>query len=99
MYYTSNSKRSKTIDEIVEEEAFWIAQGLEKSPGEISIASTLEEEIALTLEQLAQVRELHKNIEHQLLLWECAIDTDLLQLEPRPHHYGDHHRNEINMLK
>ena len=99
MYHTSKSKGSKTIDQIVEKAALWVAQDIEERPGEISIASTLEEEIALTLEQLAQVRALHNNIEHQLLLLECAIDTDLLQLEPRPHHYGDQHQGEINTLK
>ncbi len=92
-------KRARRFEEMLEEEASRVARSLEDRVRDASIPSTLEEQIALAVEQLRQVREQNQELQHRLLLLECGVGTDILQLEPRPHEYVDQHREKRLSLK
>lgn len=53
------------------------------TPWEASPGATIARQLALTLDEIRQVRGLHRQLEKRLLVQECYVDTDLLQpLQP-----------------
>ena len=95
---STERKKRKSFDEILLEEAATITDRIEPFRGS-SVAESIENEIALTLDQLARLRTLHSNLEHKLLQLEMSADTDMLQIEPRPHDSVDRYRSERLSLK
>ena len=93
-----SSEKKMSFEELLEEEASNVSSDSSTLDGR-SITEALEQEIALTLEHLERLRSFHKTLEHKLLQLELSVDTDLLQLEPRPHDSVDRHRSERLSLK
>ncbi len=65
----------------------------------ISIPSMIRREIALAVDQINRVKELHKEQQNRLLRIECYVDTDLMQLEQRIPRYVPHHFPEKEKLR
>lgn len=61
---------------------------------EASPAGTLARQVALVLDELAQARGLHRQLELGLLRTECALDTELFQPLPP----GDRARLQGHLL-
>jgi hypothetical protein len=95
----SSRRAKRALGDRIEEEAALVAGNLEGRLQDDSLPSSIEQQIALTLEQLQQVRALHKDLERNLLQLECMVDTDILQLEPRPLDSVDQHREQRFSLK
>jgi hypothetical protein len=92
-------KKKSGVAESLEERARIILAGSEFTLRDSAIPSELEREIALTLEHIDGVRNLHNDLRGRLSRLERYVDTDMLQLEPRPQDRVDWHRNERNSLK
>lgn len=59
----------------------------------------LDNELALTLDQLTGIRKLHASLDRRLLLLECYVDTEIIQSSPRPPFYYDRYWHERQMLR
>lgn len=66
---------------------------------DLSVTSTIERELALTLSHINRARSLHRWLHRNLLHQECYIDTEIIQREPRPHNYIDYRLQERDRLR
>ncbi len=64
---------------------------MSSSYGGLGLTNLLEQEVALTVEQIDRLRELQKNQFNSLLHTECYVDTDIMQMEARMPEYS-HYR-------
>ncbi len=71
----------------LEETARDLVSDIKKRAG-FSITTLLEQDIALTIEQLDRLRELHKGQLKSLCRVECYVDTELMQMEERTPRYS-----------
>ena len=85
--------------EVLQQRARQIAAGSAGPQWDRSIPSSLRREIALTLDQMRRQDQLHKRQLLELLRAECAVGTDLLQLQQRIPRYTPHHFPEKEKLK
>lgn len=72
----------------LEEKARELVNNTEKKPLGFSIATLLEQELALTVEQIDRLRELNKRQLKSLLQAECYTDTEMMQMEQRMSRYS-----------
>lgn len=71
---------------LMENEARDLVKNIRHKNDNLSLTSLLEQEIALTVEQIDKLRQLNKDQFRSLLRTECYIGTDLMQMEERlPH--------------
>lgn len=73
----------KSFSAKVENEARDLIKNHGPSNASLSLTSLLEQEIALTVEQMDRLRQLNKDQLRSLLRTECYVDTDLMQMEAR----------------
>ncbi len=64
-----------------------------------AITTVLEQDIALTLEQIDRLRELQKNQLRSLCRTECYVDTELMQMEERTPRYSPYRFPERDKLQ
>ena len=83
----------------LESRARTMTDRLERNSWDQSLSSGLERKIALTLNQVDCVRNVHKKLRLDLLRTECRIDTEIMQREPRDPVYEDPRLPERDMLK
>ncbi|MBI9018753.1 MAG: hypothetical protein JEZ07_15980 [Phycisphaerae bacterium] len=67
----------------LETKANELSRDIPKHIWDRSITSTIRREIALTVDQIEQLRQQHKKQFHKLLQTECHIGTELKQLQQR----------------
>src|SRR6266540_3645497 len=98
---SENGKKGKPsrFGDTLEEKARGITKWLNGSSNGSPVSSIIKKDIALTLDQIEGLRNVHENIRKNLVRLECYIGTDLLGLKPKPHDYDNHHRSERNKLK
>lgn len=68
-------------------------------PYDSSIISLIEQEIALTLEQIDRLRSLHQNQLYSLSQANCYINTELMQMEARTPRYSPYRFPERDKLQ
>jgi hypothetical protein len=85
--------------EILQQRARQIATGSAAPTWDRSLPSSLRRQIALTLDQMRRQDQLHERQLLELLRAECAVGTDLLQLQQRIPRYTPHHFPEKEKLK
>lgn len=83
----------------LEEKANELAAAPKKKRWDKSIPSILQREIALTIDQIKHLKQNHDQQLHNLLLQQCSIGTDLLQLKQRIPRYMPYHFPEKEKLK
>lgn len=74
-------RSSETMAESLEELANTIRERTKKRRLDASTTSFLEQEIALTLEQLERAKELHQEQLTRIIRSETYVDTDLIKLD------------------
>lgn len=79
----------KQFSHLVENEARDLVKNISRTNGSLSLTTLLEQEVALTVEQIDRLRELQKNQHLSLLRTECYVDTDLMQMEARLPSYSE----------
>lgn len=87
MIENSRQMKDKRFTQALEEAARDLVSDIKKRVG-FSITTLLEQEIALTIEQLDRLRELHKGQLRSLCRAECYTDTELMQMEERTPRYS-----------
>ena len=75
------------------------AQGLAKNRSDSVILSMIEEELALTIDQIDSLRDMHENLKNDLLEIQCYIDTELMQMEDRTSRYSPYKFPEREKLQ
>jgi len=73
----------KDFSTIVENAARDLIKNIRRSNASLSLTTLLEQEIALTVEQIDRLRQLNKDQLRSLLRTECYVDTDMMQMEAR----------------
>ena len=93
--------RKPTFAEGLEAEARRVVNSGERrqSGARSTIEMTLERQIALTLDQMQQLRRAHENVRRNLLRVETYIDTEIIQRTPRVPVYDDPRLPERDMLR
>jgi len=89
------SKFTKSL----EEKAEHLASVPKREQWDKSIPSIVRREIALTVDQINRQKDSHKKQMRQLLRMECAVGTDLMQLEQRQPRYAPYHFPEKEKFK
>lgn len=83
----------------LQERARRLAAGSNDTLWDPSIPATVRREIALALDQIDRQKKSHKTHLHQLLRAECAVGTDLMELEQRIPWYTPSYLPEKDTLK
>ena len=92
-------KPKPSFSQQLEEQARALADRSKHEASRAAPTTGLEREIALTLDHLNRVRELHDDERHRLHRWEGTVNNELLQLEPRGPVYVDRHTLHRQILK
>lgn len=87
------------FNQSLEERARRLSAGFDSRNWDSSMPSTIQREIALTLDHLTRQQLLHDQQMKRLLRIECYVDTDLMQLERRIPRYTPYHFPEKEKLK
>jgi hypothetical protein len=88
-------KFSKTL----QEKASQLAAGSNDTCWDTSIPATIRREIALAVDQINRQKESHAKQLRQLLQMECAVGTDLMELEQRIPWHTPNYLPEKDTLK
>ena len=88
--------RKKTFGESLEDKAQSIVGDIKE---ERVAPSFVDDDIALTLDHLARIRDLHNQLRHRLVRLECYVDTEIIQRSPRPPFYYDDRLEERDRLR
>lgn len=72
----------------LEQAARGLGCGVERTPGTFSIAALIQQDVALTMEQIDGLRTLHRSQLRSLLRAECYINTELMDMEERTPRYS-----------
>ena len=83
-----NSKSHRKTAYGLERRARKLTENLDKGKWSLSPLSSLEREIALTVDHIERVREIHRNQLKSLFDVETYIDTELMQMEERTPRYS-----------
>ncbi len=88
-----------TFRESLEEKAKDLVSVPAREQWDKSVSAIIRREIALTADQIDRQRESHRTQLRQLLRMECAVRTDLIQLEQRQPRYAPYHFPEKERMK
>ncbi|MBE7456483.1 MAG: hypothetical protein HS102_07625 [Planctomycetia bacterium] len=92
-------KPRKTFGEKLEERAKAMLSDRPKDAPAGTLDGVVDNELALTLDQLTGIRKLHASLDRRLLLLECYVDTEIIQSSPRPPFYYDRYWHDRQMLR
>ncbi len=67
--------------------------------GKDPITAIVEREVALTLDHLDELRQVHRRIHRSLIRHECYLGTEIIQREPTPPAYEDPRLPERDRLR
>lgn len=85
--------------EHLEQAARDLGCGVERTPGTFSIAVLIQQDVALTMEQIDGLRTLHRSQLRSLLRAECYINTELMDMEERTPRYSPYRFPERDKLQ
>lgn len=74
--------------ESLEEKARRLAREIGRDNDDTLVISTVKRQIALTLEHIDRVRDLHVKLGDSLLQMQCYVDTELVRMEDRTPTYS-----------
>ena len=89
----------KSFAEKLEEKAQERLVSPDRQFGYLSLSSLIQDDIALILDQIEQLRARGKGIMQSLLQSECYIETELIQLEDRTPRYSPYRFPEREKLQ
>ncbi len=92
-------KPKPSFGQQLEERARALADRSNHEASRTAPTTGIEREIALTLDHLNRVRELHDDERHRLHQWEGTVNNELLQIEPRGPVYVDLHTLHRQILR
>lgn len=92
-------KPPRSFSEKLEERSRALLADTPRNADSTGIGRILDNELALTLDQLTGIRKLHASLDRRLLLLECYVDTEIIQSSPRPPFYYDRYWHERQMLR
>ncbi|MCG3129443.1 MAG: hypothetical protein FLDDKLPJ_00170 [Phycisphaerae bacterium] len=92
-------KPPKSFIEKLEERARALLADTPRNADSTGIDRILDNELALTLDQLTGIRKLHASLDRRLLLLECYVDTEIIQSSPQPPFYYDRYWHDRQMLR
>ncbi len=81
-------RRAGEFSQCLEDRAREVARSTRGPAGCSSVTTLIEQEIALTLEQLDGLRSLHDRQLRSLCRTECYVGTELMQMEERTPRYS-----------
>ncbi len=81
-------RRAGNFSQRLEQQARDLISSPRGQTAAFSVTTILEQEIALTLEQLDGLRQLHGRQLRSLCRTECYVDTELMQMEERTPRYS-----------
>ncbi len=93
-----NGRQPTFVDEL-ERRARSVAREREREAELSSPVGIIQGEIALTLDQIKRMRQIHEQQEHSLRRSECYIDTELMQMELRTPRYSPYRYPEREKLQ
>lgn len=93
------SPRKPTFSERLEQRARSLTERRRDETDERTLSSMLRGDIALTVNQIDDLRRLHERLRRNLLRIECYIQTEITQREPREPVYEDRRIAERDMLR
>ena len=74
--------------ESLEEKARRLAREIGKDTDETPVSATVKRQIALTLEHIERVRDLHAKLRDSILYMQCYTETELIRMEDRTPKYS-----------
>ena len=92
-------KPKPSFSQRLEERARALADRSKREASRTAPTAGMEREIALTLDHLNRVREVHDDERHRLHRWEGTVNNELLQIEPRGPEYVDRHTLHRQILR
>jgi len=92
-------RRQPTLVEKLEAEAHRAAKRSTGESAGFQPEAAVRREIALTLDHIHRVRQVHNDLRRNLVKLECYIDTEIMQREPKPPHFYDKRIAERDMLR
>ncbi|MCQ3921641.1 MAG: hypothetical protein DPW13_11895 [Planctomycetes bacterium] len=92
-------KPRKTFGEKLEEQARAMLSDRPRDEPAGTLDGIVDNELALTLDQVTRFRDLHATLERRLLLLECYVDTEIIQRSPRGPFYYDPYWHDRQMLR
>ena len=72
----------------LEEKAHQLKRKLEQNNKDLTVPSMLKREIALSIEQIEKIRQIHEKQLQSLLEDECFVNSELMQMEQRTPRYS-----------
>ncbi len=95
----SEQSREQTFRDRLEARARDLGGDADHEAWDWSVLSTIDHEIALTLDHIDRLRELGKQLGRSLLQSECYIGTELVQMEQRTPRYSSYRFPEREKLQ
>ena len=89
----------RTFGESLESKARDILERARPRDRSDAVAATVEIDIALTVDHLFRMRELHRQIARDIVRQECYLGTEIIQREPRRPVYVDPRLPERDRLR
>ena len=86
--YQGHDQTNRRFRTALEQESRRVVSAAQRADEDDAITSSLTQEMALVLDHLDHLRDVHADLEHRLLQSECYIDTELMQMEARTPRYS-----------